>query len=928
MSTKQIAEPIALTDPIGEDRETVELDVSGMTCGSCAARVQRALGEQPGVSEALVNYATARATVESENGALDTEQLVAAVKGAGYDAKPVSPSASEQAHTFEALEASEAREEAGLLRRIAIAVPLATAIAFLTYVYPHDATARWITAALAVPVQFWCGLPFLRSAWARARVRATNMDTLIALSTLASFTYSTVMLLSASAVYRHDVPVGKFDMPLDYDMGAIIIAALLIARWCEAKARSRSGRAVRELARLGATQARLVDPEDPHAPERLVPVEDVRPGDVLLVRPGDKVPVDGIVIEGASAVDESMLTGESLPVEKQAGALLTGATLNVDGVLRARATAVGADTALSQLVALVERAQASKPQIQRLADEIARYFVPGVLALAALTALAWVFTGQGLEGMFASMHLQRGVDATIAVLIVACPCALGLATPVAILVGTGRGASLGLLIRSAEVLERSQDLGTIVLDKTGTLTTGELSVADTWCAPGETPEQVLALAAAVEAGSEHPVALAVVAHARARALKPLRATDFRSTPGRGVHALVDGESLWVGRSAELEDSSPLAAVFEHWEASGRTAIAIERDTSAPTADGHVAGGHAADGGRILGAIALADTVKPEAGAAIAGLRKMGLEVELLTGDNPRVARAVAEEVGIEHVLAEVTPSGKLERIAQLQREGHRVGMVGDGVNDAAALAQADLGIAMGTGVGAAIEAADISVLSGDLRGVARALRLARETYTIVLQNLSWAFGYNLIALPLAMTGLLSPALAAVAMGLSSITVVLNSLRLRRFGAAGRATPVRSRGRRYASIAVAATIPALLLGGLVLADPNSFAVPSSASETLREPAGETLEVYVERLKPGTVNMHLYLLGASGARPSFHTLSMLATSASGTHAKVNFYVAGTGHDIAETQLTRGVWQFQVAGSDGAGHTLNGSFAVPVN
>jgi cation-transporting ATPase V len=928
MSIKQIAEPIATADPIGEHRETVELDVSGMTCGSCAARVQRALGEQPGVGEALVNYATGRATVESENGALDTEQLIAAIKSAGYDAKPVLPSAIEQAHTFAALEASEAREESTLLRRIALAVPLATAIAFLTYAYPHDATARWITAALAVPVQFWCGLPFLQSAWARARVRATNMDTLIALSTLASFTYSTIMLLSAEPVYRHGVPVGKFDMTLDYDMGAIIVAALLIARWCVAKARSRSGRAVRELACLGATQARLIDPEDPHAPERLVPVEDVRLGDVLLVRPGDKVPVDGIVVEGASAVDESMLTGESLPVEKQVGALLTGATLNVDGALRARATAVGADTALSQLVALVERAQASKPQIQRLADEIARYFVPGVLVLAALTAFAWVLTGQDLQGMFASMHLQRGMDATIAVLIVACPCALGLATPVAILVGTGRGASLGLLIRSAEVLERSQDLDTIVLDKTGTLTTGELSVADTWCAPEETPERVLTLAAAVEAGSEHPVALAVVAHARELDLKPLRATDFRSTPGRGVRAVVDGEGVWVGRPAQLERSSPLAAVLERWESSGRTAIAVEGDTIVHATDGNTVDGHAR-GRRILGAIALADTVKSEAGAAIAGLQKMGLEVELLTGDNPRAARTVAEALGIEHVLAGVTPSGKLERIAQLQHEGHRVGMVGDGVNDAAALAQADLGIAMGTGVGAAIEAADISVLSGDVRGVARALRLARETYTIVLQNLGWAFGYNLIALPLAATGLLSPALAAMAMGLSSITVVLNSLRLRRFGAAGRTTPVRGRGQRYASIALAAMIPALLLGGLVLADPNSFAVPSSASETLHEPAGETLEVYVERLKPGTVNMHLYLVGASGTRrPSFHALSMRATSASGTHARVNFYVAGTGHDIAETQLTRGVWQFQVAGSDDAGHTLSGSFAVPVN
>jgi copper-transporting P-type ATPase V len=966
MSATDITKPTPAadtgTDGLSE-HELYELDVIGMTCGSCAARVQRALSRQPGVSDALVNYATGRATIELTSGALDAEQLVGAVQAAGYDATPVLPSAGDQAHAFEVLEDREAREQASLLRRIAVAVPLAGAIAFLTYAYPQDTTARWVTAGLAIPVQFWCGLPFLSSAWARARVRATNMDTLIALSTLASFVYSSVMLLSASPVYEHGVPVGKFNMPLCYDMGAIIVAALLIARWCEAKARSRSGRAVRELARLGATQARLVDPEDPQAPERLVPVEQVRRGDVFLVRPGDRVPVDGIVIDGASAVDESMLTGESLPVEKDAGALLTGATLNVDGVLRARATAVGADTALSQLVALVERAQASKPQIQRLADEIARYFVPGVLILAALTALAWVLTGQDLQGMFASMHLQRGVDATIAVLIVACPCALGLATPVAILVGTGRGANLGLLIRSGEILERSQELDTIVLDKTGTVTTGELSVADVWAAPGERPERVLALAASAETGSEHPVAVAVVAAVRERGLELAIASEFRSTPGHGVRALVDGAEVWVGRPRELERSPELGPVLERWESSGRTAIVIESagpvntplaahlenedptDTplaahpenedpaNTPLAAAHPekripAGADTHTGRRIVGAIALADTVKAEARAAIEGLRRMGIDVELLTGDNPRAAQAVAQAVGIERVSAEVTPSGKLERIARLQREGHRVGMVGDGVNDAAALAQADLGIAMGTGVGAAIEAADISVLSGDLRGVARALRLARETYTIVLQNLGWAFGYNLIALPLAMTGLLSPALAAVAMGLSSITVVLNSLRLRRFGSTGRPTPVRSLRQRYASIATAAAIPAVLLGTLVLADPNSFAVPASASETLREPAGETLEVYIERLKPGTVNLHLYLVGATGARPSFHTLSMLATSASGAHAKVNFYVAGTGHDIAETRLTRGVWKFQVAGSDGAGHSLNGSFAVPVN
>jgi copper-transporting P-type ATPase V len=906
MSTSQIAERTAVEPSIGR-REVLEFDVSGMTCGSCAARVQRILSRQPGVSEALVNYATGRATVELDPGAVDAEQLSAVVQSIGYGAAPVAPSAGELAHNFEELERREAREQAGLVRRIGLAVPLAVAIAALTYAEPHDTTARWVVAALAVPVQFWCGLPFLSSAWNRARARATNMDTLIALSTLASFVYSTVMLFTANPVYEHGVPVGKFNMTLDYDMGATIIAALLIARWCEAKARSSSGRAVRELAQLGATQARLIDRADPTAPERLVGVEQVHRGDVFRVRPGDSIPVDGIVIAGASAVDESMLTGESLPVEKDLGSLLTGATLNVDGVLEARATAVGAETALSQLVALVERAQASKPRIQRLADQIAGVFVPVVLVLAALTAVVWVITGDGLQGMFASMHLQRGIDATIAVLIVACPCALGLATPVAILVGTGRGARLGLLIRSAEILERSQHLDTIVLDKTGTVTTGELSLADVWSAPGEDPQRLLALAASAEAGSEHPVALAIVTAARELALAAV--SEFRSTPGRGVRALLEGSEVWVGRPSTLENRGELSRVLERWESVGRTAVVVERD------------------GKLLGALALADTIKPEARAAVAGLRSMGIEVELLTGDNPRAAQAVAAAVGIEHVLAEVSPSGKLQEIARLQGEGHRVGMVGDGVNDAAALARADLGIAMGTGVGAAIEAADISVLSGDLRGVARALRLARETYTIVLQNLGWAFGYNLIALPLAMTGLLSPALAAVAMGLSSITVVGNSLRLRRFGRPGRPTPVRSSRERLASIAAAAAIPAVLLGGLVLAAPDSFAVPRTASITLREPAGETLEVYAEPLRPGKVNLHLYLEGTS-ARVGYRSISLSATSQTGSHARVGFYRAGTGHEIAEVHLTRGVWDFHITGVDGTGRRLRGSFAVPIN
>jgi cation-transporting ATPase V/Cu+-exporting ATPase len=796
-----------------EEYERLEFDVSGMTCGSCAARVQRTLSREPGVADALVNYATGRATVELEPGVLDDERLIAAVRKAGYGASRVGPSPREHARS---LQERDTQEQRSLLWRILLAVPLAIAIGTLTYADPHDTSAQFLAAALAVPVQFWCGLPFLRSAWERARARSTNMDTLIAISTLTSFGYSTVMLLTAKTASQGGV--GGSGMTLDYDMGATIVAALLIARWCEAKARASAGSAVRELAQLGATRARLLDREDPSAPERMVAVEELRQGDMFLLRPGDTIPVDGVVIEGASAVDESMLTGESLPVEKRAGAALTGATSNLDGVLRARATAIGADTALAQLVALVERAQSSKPKIQRLADEIARFFVPGVLALAALTVLGWLLTGSSEHGMTASMHLERGIDAAISVLIIACPCALGLATPVALLVGSGRGASLGLLIRGAEILERSQELDTIVFDKTGTVTTGRQSLADSWTASGEDPARVLALAAAAEAGSEHPVAVAVQAAARERGLDVVPASEFRSSAGRGVRAVVDGAEVWVGRPSAPERTGQLAAVLDEWEADGRTAVAIVRD------------------GRTIGALALSDTVKPEAREAIDVLHRMGIGVELLTGDNPRAAATVATAAGIEHVRASVSPSGKLEEIARLQRDGHRVGMVGDGINDAAALAQADLGIAMGTGVGAAIEAADISVVSGDLRGVARALALARETYTVILQNLGWALGYNLIALPLAMTGLLSPALAAVAMGASSVTVVANSLRLRRFDAGERATPVRTPRRRRASIGAATLMPAALLATLMIAAPGTFTVAKDAARALGGMAG--------------------------------------------------------------------------------------------
>ncbi len=903
MNTSQIAEPPIAAESSDGRHDVIELDVTGMSCGSCAARVQGALGTAAGVADATVNFATGRATVEIERGSEDAQRLVEVVERLGYGASPVDASAQSPAATVAEIEAAEATDRAGWLRRVLVAAPLASAVVVLTYSEPHNVTARWIVAALTVPIQFWCGLPFLRGAWVRARARTTKMDTLIALATLTAFIYATVELLTAPNVHVHGGPGGEFNAHLHYDISAVIITFLCVGRWAEATARNRAGRAVRELTMLGAQQARLLDASDPSVPERLVPVEQVRRGDLFLVRPGDKVPVDGIVVSGSSAVDESMLTGESLPVEKSEGATLTGATLNVDGVLRAMATAVGADTALAKLVELVERAQASQPQIQRLADRIARVFVPAVLALASATALAWVLAGQS----------ERGLFAAVAVLVVACPCALGLATPIAILVGTARGASLGLLIKGAPILERSQDLDTIVLDKTGTITTGELSVTDVWAAPGEHEDAVLALAAAAEAGSEHPVATAIVVSAREHGLEIAPAVDFRAQPGLGVRAAVDGAVVWVGRPQQIDDTVGGALdappVLEDWEGSGRTAVVVVRDS------------------RTVGALALADTIKPESAEAIAGLKRMGIDVVMLTGDNPRAAAAVAAQVGITSVLAGVSPDAKVDEVVRLQDEGQHVAMVGDGVNDAAALVQADLGIAMGTGVGAAIEAADISLVSGDLRGVARALRLARETYTIVLQNLGWAFGYNLIALPLAITGLLSPTLAGAAMGVSSVTVVLNSLRLRSFGRPGKPTPVRSRRQRVSSLAFATVMPAAILGALVVADPNTFIGPAEAARTIAEPHGESLVVDALPLQPGNVALHVYLSGATG-QPTLQSIAMTATSSTDANAPVRFYRAGPAHFIGQVRLTRGEWAFQISGADGADHALGGSFAIPIS
>jgi Cu+-exporting ATPase len=743
---------------------TVDLEIGGMTCASCAARVEQRLGRMDGVV-ASVNFATQHARVHVAPG-IPTESLVAEVESLGYTAR-VPPS--RRAAPLGAPDPDPGgpdREVRAWRDRLLISIVLAVPVLLLSMVPALQFRSwQWLAFALTGPIVVWGAWPFHRAAWTNLRHGVATMDTLISIGTIAAFGWSVYALFWGGAgapgmkmSFRLSVDASSDAPELYLEVAAAVTVFVLAGRYLETRARRSAGAALRALLDLGAKEVAVLR----DGAEVRVPVDDLVVGDRFVVRPGEKVATDGRVVEGSSAVDASLLTGESMPVEVGVGDPVTGATVNVGGRLVVRATRVGADTALAQIGRLVTDAQAGKAPVQRLADRISAVFVPIVLVLAVATLGVWLVRGEPAAAAF---------TAAVAVLIIACPCALGLATPTALLVGTGRGAQLGILIKGPEVLESTRRVDTVVLDKTGTLTTGRMALVDVVTAPGVDGDEVLRLAGALEDGSGHPVARAVVVRARERLGSLPAVTEFASLDGLGVVGVVDGRAVLVGRARLLADRgwpvpAELEPALESAEADGRTVVLAAWD------------------GEARAALVVADTVAPTSKAAVDGLRRLGLEPVLLTGDHERAARSVAATLGIERVIAEMLPAEKVAAVARLQDQDRVVAMVGDGVNAAAALAQADLGLAMGSGADVAIEASDLTLVSGDVRSVVDAIRLARRTLGTIRGNLFWAFAYNVAALPLAAAGLLNPVIASAAMACSSVFVVTNSLRLRRFGRRG------------------------------------------------------------------------------------------------------------------------------------------------
>ncbi|MFJ8755726.1 heavy metal translocating P-type ATPase [Streptomyces cyaneofuscatus] len=766
------------------DASEAELMIGGMTCASCAARVEKKLNRMDGVT-ATVNYATEKARVTFTEG-LELSDLVATVEKTGYTARPLAPPKPDPdpeqeparepaqapapippdapAASTDAAEAEQAAALAALRQRVVVSAVLSVPVVLLAMVPALQFDNwQWLSLTLAAPVVIWGGLPFHRATWTNLRHGAATMDTLVSMGTLAAFGWSLWALFLGDAGMpgmRHgfDLTVSRADASstIYLEVAAGVITFILLGRYLEARAKRKSGAALRALMHLGAKDVAVLR----GGTEVRVPADRLVIGDRFVVRPGEKIATDGKVVEGSSAVDASMLTGESVPVEVTTGDSVTGATINAGGRLVIEATRIGSDTQLSRMARLVEDAQNGKAAAQRLADRISAVFVPIVIALSLGTLGFWLGSGAGLTAAF---------TAAVAVLIIACPCALGLATPTALMVGTGRGAQLGILIKGPEVLETTRRVDTIVLDKTGTVTTGKMTLLAVHTATGTDENDVLRLAGALEHSSEHPIAQAVAAGATERLGGAALPTpeDFTNIPGLGVQGVVDGHTVLVGRPRLLADAGitlppELAAALAEAGEQGRTAVAV------------------AWAGEARGVLGVADAVKDGSAAAVAQLRDLGLRPVLLTGDNRAVAEAVAREVGIDEVHAEVLPEEKVDVVKRLQAEGRSVAMVGDGVNDAAALATADLGLAMGTGTDAAIEASDLTLVRGDLKVTADAIRLSRRTLSTIRGNLVWAFGYNVAALPLAASGLLNPMIAGAAMAFSSVFVVTNSLRLRAF----------------------------------------------------------------------------------------------------------------------------------------------------
>ena len=764
----------------------VELELTGMTCASCANRIERKLNKLEGVA-AVVNYATEKAKV-SHDESVTAEDLIRAVEAAGYGAKLRTPKAT----TPEPADGAGPRGGAGvdteddhvssLRRRVLVSAALSAPVIAMAMVPAWQITYwQWLSLTLAAPVVVWGAFPFHKAAWANLKHATATMDTLISMGTLAAFGWSLYALFWGTAgvpgmTHPFELTVGRTDGSgnIYLEAAAGVTTFILAGRYFEARSKRQAGAALRALMELGARDVAVLDATT--GEERRIPTDQLSVGDLFVVRPGEKVATDGVVESGTSAVDASMLTGESVPVEVAAGDAVIGATVNAGGRLVVRATRVGSDTQLAQMARMVEEAQTGKAAAQRLADRISGIFVPVVIALAVGTLGFWLGTGAGAGAAF---------TAAVAVLIIACPCALGLATPMALMVGTGRGAQLGILIKGPEVLESTRRVDTVVLDKTGTVTTGHMTLTDVVADDGEDAATVLRLAGALEDFSEHPIARAIASAARDEHAPLPAVEDFANVEGLGVQGVVTGDvtadggsdhagshAVLVGRPRLLEEwsqplSQKLAEALQDAQRRGGTAIAVGWD------------------GKARGILVVADAIKPTSARAIKELRDLGLRPILLTGDNETVARAVAADVGIDadDVIADVLPADKVDVVKRLQEAGKTVAMVGDGVNDAAALAQADLGLAMGTGTDVAIEASDLTLVRGDLRVAADAIRLSRRTLAIIKANLGWAFGYNVAALPLAAAGLLNPMLAGAAMAFSSVSVVANSLRLRRFASA-------------------------------------------------------------------------------------------------------------------------------------------------